>query len=159
VCPDKGAHGSCQSTDFSITVGVMEPTTRRGFLRVTVASAAVVTASVAVRNLVRESVNWSDVVGAPDCPQALDVAALGIENDEQYQVTLVVETPWESLEYRLEDTVLTQGQSRLDVPLIYPYTTYQPGRYSYRARLQSKSTSVETTQSATFELTSYRWFV
>ena len=159
MCLDKGAHGSCQYTDFSITVGGMEPTTRRGFLRVTAVSAAVVTASVGVRSLVRETVSWSEVVGAPDCPQALDVASLSVDDDAQYRVTLVVETPWESLEYRLEDAVLTQGQSRLDVPLIYPYTTYQPGRYGYWVRLESESNSVETSQPATFELTSYRWFV
>ena len=122
-------------------------------------SAAVVTASIGLRGLASQKVGWSDSVGAPDCPQALNVELLSAESDGRYRVTLVVETPWESLEYRLDDADIELGQTHLDVPLIYPYTTYQPGRYAYRVRLESDSVTVETKQEASFDLASYRWFV
>ena len=137
----------------------MEPTTRRGFLRVTAVSAAVVTASIGLRGLVEKKVAWVDPVGGPDCPQSLYVERLGAEALGRYRVKLLVETPWESLEYRLEDALIERGKTQINVPLVYPYTTYQPGRYSYRVRLESEEMTVETSDSAYFELSSYRWFV
>jgi len=137
----------------------MEPTTRRGFLRVTAVSAAVVTASIGLRGLVEKKVAWVDPVGGPDCPQPLYVERLGADALGRYRVKLLVETPWESLEYRLEDALIERGKTQINVPLVYPYTTYQPGRYSYRVRLESEEMTVETSDSAYFELSSYRWFV
>ena len=136
----------------------MEPTSRRGFLRVTAASAALATASFGLRGLGRQRVDWDDTVGAPDCPQSLNLTGLGEDELGIYGVRLRVETPWETLEYRLENATIERGTGQIDIPLLYPYTTYQPGQYRYSVRLESGSNTVETRQKAFFELPSYRWF-
>jgi hypothetical protein len=137
----------------------MQPTTRRGFLRVTAASAAVVTASIGLRSLAQRKMDWMDSVGGPDCPQTVSMHRLGVEEIGNYRATLLVQTPWEELEYRLEDVAVERGQSQFDVTLIYPYTTYQAGQYRYTLRLESEEHTFETSPRASFELSPYRWFV
>jgi hypothetical protein len=136
----------------------MEPTSRRGFLKVTAASAAVVTATAGLMSLAKRKIGWEDLNGGPDCPQGCWVERMGADDLRRYGVTLVVETPLEVMETELPDVSLERGSTRLDVPLVYPYTNYQPGTYRYTLRLTSGDVVHETGEHATFTLSDFRWF-
>lgn len=116
------------------------------------------TAAAGLVSLAKRKIGWEDLIGGPDCPQGLWVERLGTDDVRRYRVTLVVETPLEVMETALPGVSLKRGSTRLEVLLVYPYTTYQPGTYRYTLRLTSGDVVHETSEQATYRLASFRWF-
>jgi hypothetical protein len=136
----------------------MEPTTRRGFLKITAAAASLGVVTVGLSSLGKRPLGWRALAGGPDCPQALSFHRLGAEDTRRFSVTLLVETPSESLALSLPSIAMGRGVTSFEVPLSYPYTTYAPGAYRFRVQLRDGDEVFETVESAYYELFPFRWF-